>query len=241
MQASHIFDPVDLPLLRLASRFAGKSHLFDHLVNAVSRLDIFKGIVLMSVFWYVWAEVSKPSNPNQTAQQTRLVTILIGTVLLGALSRILQVLLPIHQRPVLAPLGITFPITDFNALELNNWNSFPSDHAMFFFAFGVGLLTINRVAGWFALIWTIVAIELPRVYLGIHYPSDVIFGSLFGWLGMKLFLACPLKRMETLLTEWHRLYPGLFVAAVFFSTDEVGHLLAELRELARSIVQVLLH
>ena len=69
--------------------------------------------------------------------------------------------------------------------------SFPSGHALFSFCFfGVlaGLI-VDRIQSriWKIIIWTytallIAAIGLSRIYLGVHYPSDVIAGYLTGTL-----------------------------------------------------------
>ena len=82
--------------------------------------------------------------------------------------------------------------------------SFPSGHALFSFCFyGVlaGLLagrTRSRVAR--VLIWTlaailVAAIGLSRIYLGVHYPSDVIAGYLTATLWVSTLLA--LDRVRT--------------------------------------------
>lgn len=242
MHALSLLNSFDLGILTFLTSFVGKSPLFDHLINALSRLDLFKGIALMSLFWFTWANA--PANePAVTTErrQKRLTLVLIGTVLIGGLSRGLQLVLSLHMRPVLSNLGLPFPVTDFDARALSNWNSFPSDHAMFFFALGTGLFSVNRVSGTIAFLWTIAVIDFPRMYLGIHYPSDVIFGALFGFLGMKALLALPLERFERMLGLWRQAHPGLFLALLFFATDEVGHLLAELRELAHSSSHILLH
>lgn len=236
-----IFDGFDLPILRFLTGFVGQSPLFDHVINAVSRLDMFKGIILMCLFWYVWAEAPANKSPYLTERRhNRLTLVLIGTVLIGALSRGLQVALNIHQRPLLSNLGLPFPVTEFDATSLNAWNSFPSDHSMFFFALGAGLWSIDRKIGMVAFLWTILVIDLPRIYLGIHYPSDVVFGALFGLIGMKVFLALPLKRFERMLSGWRQSHQGMFIAVLFFVTDAVGHLLADQRELLHSSARVLL-
>ena len=237
-----MFDRFDLPILAFLTGFADKSNLFDHLVNALSRLDMFKGVALMCLFWYVWAEAPAGEQPHRREQRhQRLVMILIGTVLIGGLSRGLQLALPIHQRPVLSGLGLNFPVTAFDAKSINNWNSFPSDHMMFFFALGAGLWTLNRAVGAVAFIWTLLVIGFPRIYLGIHYPSDVIAGALFGLVGMKVFLALPLERIERYVGAWRQAHQGLFLATLFFATDMVGHLMEDMRELAHSMSGVLLH
>jgi undecaprenyl-diphosphatase len=239
MQA--ILSRLDLPILQFVTGFAGRSPLFDHTVNALSRFDTFKGVFLMCLFWYVWAEAPANELPGlQEQRQKRLTVILLGSVLLGALSRLLQVTLHIHQRPLLSNLGLPFPVTDFSAESLNAWNSFPSDHTMIFFALGTGLWSINRKIGAIALVWTIVVIGLPRVYLGVHYPSDVIAGALFGFLGVKLLLALPLRRFERLASAWRQAHQGLFLALLYFVSDQTGHLLGDVRDLAHSSAHVLL-
>jgi undecaprenyl-diphosphatase len=230
----------DLRILTVLTGFAGKSRLFDHFLNLVARLDIFKGIALMCLFWYIWAQKPLDEHANIESRQKRLVVVLIGTTLIGGLSRGLQLLLPIHQRPVLSNLGLAFPLLYSQPGSLNSWNSFPSDHSMFFFALGAGLWSIDRTAGLIAFLWTIIVVDFPRIYLGIHYPSDVLAGAVMGIISMRLLLALPLERFERVIGSWRHAHQGLFMALMFFVTDEVGHLLAEVRELATS-AHVLLH
>jgi len=82
--------------------------------------------------------------------------------------------------------------------------SFPSGHALFSFCFyGVlaGLLagrTRSRLAR--ALIWTgaavlVASIGLSRIYLGVHYPSDVLAGYLAASLWVSTLLALDRMRV----------------------------------------------
>lgn len=77
--------------------------------------------------------------------------------------------------------------------------SFPSGHAMCSFCFyGVlaGLLSARtKPLGWRLLIWStaaalVIAIGLSRIYLGVHYPSDVVAGYLAAavWVGTIIVL-----------------------------------------------------
>ena len=114
--------------------------------------------------------------------------------ILGALVLDLSLKYAFHRpRPVpfFAPVPYTY--------------SFPSGHSLFSFCFyGVlaGLLTRrirSRMAR--ALIWTlaallVAAIGLSRVYLGVHYPSDVIAGYLAASLWVSTLVALDRVRME---------------------------------------------
>jgi len=77
--------------------------------------------------------------------------------------------------------------------------SFPSGHAMCSFCFyGVlaGLLSARtkplawRLLIWFAAATLVIAIGLSRIYLGVHYPSDVVAGYLAAtvWVGTVIVL-----------------------------------------------------
>ncbi len=81
--------------------------------------------------------------------------------------------------------------------------SFPSGHALFSFCFyGVlaGLLAHRiEVRHWQALIWVaaavlVAAIGLSRIYLGVHYPSDVLAGYLTGTLWVSAMVAVDRMR-----------------------------------------------
>lgn len=233
---------LDLAIMTFMTGFAGKSALFDHAINTLSQLDLFKGIVLMGLFWFTWAYVK----PNQTARERderheKLVNILIISLLIGGLSRGLQLGLHVHKRPLLSDLHLPFPVLEAGTDGLNGWNSFPSDHSMLFFALSTGLWTINRRAGLVAFIWSAVVIDFPRVYLGIHYPSDVVAGAILGIGCMLGFQRVRLTRLDNAMSAWRNAHTGVFMAVMFLITDELAHLLGEFRELARAVAIVLFH
>lgn len=70
--------------------------------------------------------------------------------------------------------------------------SFPSNHAVNNFAAAVFLLRIFPSYKWiFLAVATLVS--LSRIYLGVHYPSDVVGGALIGAAFGYLFSIAALK------------------------------------------------
>ncbi len=62
--------------------------------------------------------------------------------------------------------------------------SFPSTHATF--AFALVVILAYKEPKWKTGLFTLAfAIALSRIYLGHHYPIDVVFGGMLGWcIGM---------------------------------------------------------
>jgi len=65
--------------------------------------------------------------------------------------------------------------------------SFPNAHATF--AFMMGTLLANRFPRYRVIFFIVAAFtEWTRIYLGLHYPTDVIAGALLGYGITKIFL-----------------------------------------------------
>jgi undecaprenyl-diphosphatase len=114
--------------------------------------------------------------------------------ILGALVLDLSLKYAFHRhRPI--PFFVAVPHT----------YSFPSGHSLFSFCFyGVlaGLLAgrigsrLGRVLIWTLAALLVAAIGLSRIYLGVHYPSDVIAGYLAASLWVSTLLALDRMRKK---------------------------------------------
>jgi undecaprenyl-diphosphatase len=68
-------------------------------------------------------------------------------------------------------------------------NSFPSDHASVAFAIAFAVLVFHRRLGILLLV-VAAGVGLDRIFVGVHYPIDVLT-SVFVGLGAALLVAIP--------------------------------------------------
>jgi hypothetical protein len=69
-------------------------------------------------------------------------------------------------------LGAMYPAA-FEGYQFD-WHSFPSDQRALYFAIDLGTLGRQCLLGMALLIWSLAGVAFPRLYVGYHYPLDIL-------------------------------------------------------------------
>ena len=176
----------------------------------------------MALFWSAWILYGDAHPENKGKLLFGLISSLFATVL----TRVLALTLPFRVRPLHnVQLNFRLPYgTDHNTVM--GWSSFPSNHAALFFCLAVSLWIVSKRLGYFALWYTLLVICLPRIYLGFHYPTDIISGALLGTGVAFLSKATRLKKIVTLpALHWLDQHPASCYSFLFIYTFEIAELI----------------
>lgn len=227
---------MDIAIFDAIQSFAGRSEVFDRIICNIACNPLLKGTLPMLLFWALWFS----SSAKRMTYRSQLLAMLVVSATAIIIGRTLATVLPFRLRPLhddAVQLQLSF---ELDSSILSGWSAFPSDHAVMFFALATSFFMINRTAGLIAYAHGLIAIVFGRVFLGFHWPSDVIAGVLVGVL-VALFLMRPVTRWidRIDLTRWlirreQFLYPALFIV-----TYQVTTMFDATRELAAAMLDAL--
>src|SRR5690348_4446051 len=86
----------DQSITLFVNQYAGRSWLFDSLVISLSDLEVFKGGLILSLFWYAWFRPGEDLPENRG----RLLSTLGACLVALAITKILHLTLPYRERPL---------------------------------------------------------------------------------------------------------------------------------------------
>jgi membrane-associated phospholipid phosphatase len=220
---------IDASVLSYLSGFSGRFPRMDELAGLVVHNNLVKGGFLLAVLWWAWAQ----SGPDQERRREVVIATLLAAVVAATVSRSITVLLPFQDRPINTP-GLHFP----TGFPLAGWEdkhgSFPSDHAALAFALATGISLLLPFVGALAVVYVTLLVCLPRVYLGIHWMTDILGGAAIGaataWVLTRPAIRSRLARPVLRFFERH---PGLGWAGLFLMSYGVLTRFDEVRSLLR--------
>jgi len=232
---SYVLTYFDLPILHFINGYCGTSWITDRLISHLA-LD-FKWAVPLCVFWALWFQ---PAEDQFERRKILLVTILAVLLALIA-NRTISVLFPYRVRPMETPgIGYRLPLFEdgFNYSDFERWSSFPSDQATYFFAFATGFWLLSAPLGIVMVLYSSF-IALSRVYLGTHFPSDVLTGAVLGVAVQLALNRESVRRLVMPALTMEKIRPAYFNGFLFFVLLEMGTGFMNVRDIGRSLFRVM--
>jgi undecaprenyl-diphosphatase len=227
---------LDRYALPLINGPAGQWIAADKSIAFLSNYHLMKGGVLVAMVWWAWFRPAGIQARNRAHVTATLMACFVA-VLLG---RVMPSFLPLRLRPVHDPDVDVHLAYGMSRTVLDGASSFPSDHAVLFFSLSVGLLFVSRAAGLLAIGYTTLFIALPRVYLGLHYPSDVLAGALLGGLIAVLFNHYAVgSGVVASVTRFSSRKPQFFYPLFFLLSYQIAELFEGVRMLFSPALRVL--
>ena len=219
-------NPFDLWIMHFVNSFAHRSWAFDATMGVVANSVFLNSAVLVSVYWWAW--MTQKSDTNGI-RETLVVTLFLANPLGVLVARVLAASLPYRERPVSDPqLHFNMPYAQ-TANALIHWSSFPSDHAVVVFCLATGLWMVSRRIGAWALVYAAL-LSIPRIYAGIHYPTDILAGAVMG-IGFAFLAKVPsLRNIASTALNYLSRRPAYLYILLFMWTFETGELFDSLRQ-----------
>ena len=132
--------------------------------------DLINIVPALVVILWLWGPRKQVS-----AQRQLVIKVAMALAVSMTASWMLGQLFP-HDRPFVDHIGSNF-------LHHSADDSFPSDHGTVIFTFALAFLFWHRVWSGVVLMGIAIAIAWSRVYLGVHWPLDMLGGLLVGMIG----------------------------------------------------------
>src|SRR5579863_3871737 len=136
----------DVPIELYFSHLLGRHAWFDSLLIQTESTLLLKGGAIVFLVWFLLFDRKRPGQLREGFE------LLFGSVFFSLVAtlvaRCLALCLPFRVRPLATP-WLQFHFPGDSTPMLTNWSSFPSDHAVMFFALASGIFMLSRWAGGF--------------------------------------------------------------------------------------------
>ena len=215
---------LDRHIATALNALAGQSTILNRLAVSLSEANWLKVTPFVLVAAWFWNSEPKIANRKDVANG------FVGIALALLLNRLLQLALPFRPRPIHdAALGLSLP-AGLSLDILGGWSSFPSDHAAIFAALVGLVMPLSRRLAWAGVGYALLFVLLPRLYLGIHYVSDITVGFAIGAAGSWIAHRRPLASLVGPSVErLARIHPAAFYTVGLLLLTQVVQMFGDVR------------
>lgn len=217
-------------IITFFNMFAAKSTAVDYLFHSLAGNNLFKGGLYVSILWALW--FTRDGADEEKTRKLIMVTF-VGTLTGLVLTRVVVHILPFRPRPI-HNMEIVFRLPHAVVREtMDNLSSFPSDHAAMFSGFATGIFLISRFWGYLAIGYCFLITFIVRVYMGYHYPTDIIAGASIGiFFVLVVNTTFVRKTVVDKIFNFSLTYPPMFYALFFLFSYQAADLFNDSRILA---------
>jgi undecaprenyl-diphosphatase len=188
-EAGCTMNGLDHGILAFLNQWAHRSWAFDQLVFLIAGNYFLKTGLIMALLYWVWFQEDERSDDRRA-------TVVFGLTASTAavlFARVLSLTLPFRERPLRNPqLHFVLPYS-VDPQAILGWTSFPSDNAALFFGVATCIVLVSRRLGILAYAHVLLVVAVSRVYLGFHYPTDILAGAVIGVGAVSLIHVPRLK------------------------------------------------
>ncbi len=227
---------LDLKIMSFLNGFAHQSPFFDNIMLFIMDSPVLKGGMVMGMLWWLWFRRDNRLSDNREI----VIATIFASFIAMVVTKFIEHELPIIPRPIhnaglkfIAPFGMSFG-------EGNDWwqSSFPSDHAALFFSLISGLWFVSNGLGITGYFYVLIIICLPRIYNGVHYPSDVFAGMVIGMTSCFILNAPRIRtRIAKPFLTFAETKPGIFYFIFFIFSYLTINLFGDIRILLRFLTK----
>ena len=162
---------IDIKIFELINSLAGNIRIADEIILIFAN-DYFVPVSIGLIFLFHWVGFSNTHSKIQSQRSVlkSIIIMVISNMIILALNQII-----FRERP--------FEATDVNLLfYMPTDSSFPSNACAGSISLALGFLSKKWIRTFLIISLLAILMSLSRIYVGIHYPSDIAGGVLVAFI-----------------------------------------------------------